>query len=109
MEPRQRFDEIVDDLAARDPDVERSQMMGRPSIKAGGKLIACFESRGTMAFKLPDEGTREQALGLDGARIYDPSERGRLMSGWVEVPAAHEANWPDLAATALRLRKDASP
>ena len=109
MEPRQRFDEIVDDLAARDPDVERSQMMGRPSIKAGGKLIACFESRGTMAFKLPDEGTREQALALEGARIYDPSERGRLMSGWVEVPAAHEATWPELAATALRLRKDASP
>lgn len=105
MEPRERFDEIVDDLAARDPDVEQSQMMGRPSIKAGGKLIACYESRGTMAFKLPDETEQEKALALDGARIYDPSERGRLMRGWVEVPAAHEAKWPELAETALRLRK----
>ena len=81
-------------------------MMGRPSIKAGGKLIACFEKRGAMAFKLPDEGEQEKALALEGARIYDPSERGRLMNGWIEVPAAHEARWPALAETALRLRKE---
>jgi hypothetical protein len=106
VDGRARFDEIVDDLAARDPDVEASQMMGRPSIKAGGKLIACYESRGTMAFKLPDEAEQEKALALDGARIYDPAESGRLMKGWVEVPGAHEAKWADLAETALRLRKE---
>lgn len=106
MEPRERFGEIVDDLAARDPDVEESQMMGRPSIKAGGKLIACFESRGTMAFKLPDESEQEKALALEGARIYDPAESGRLMKGWVEVPAAQGASWAELAETALRLRKE---
>ena len=106
MDPRERFGEIVDDLAARDPDVEESQMMGRPSIKAGGKLIACYESRGTMAFKLPDDAEQEKALALDGARIYDPSERGRLMKGWIEVPAAHEGKWAELAETALRLRNE---
>ncbi|MGH3116481.1 MAG: hypothetical protein ACRDQ2_05105 [Gaiellales bacterium] len=106
MDSRARFGEIVDDLAARDPDVEESQMMGRPSIKAGGKLIACYESRGTMAFKLPDESEQENALALEGARIYDPAESGRLMNGWVEVPAAHEAKWAELADTALRLRKE---
>ena len=106
MEARERFGEIVDDLAAHDPDVEESQMMGRPSIKAGGKLIACFESRGTMAFKLPDESEQEKALALEGARIYDPAESGRLMKGWVEVPAAHEAKWAELTETALRLRKE---
>lgn len=106
MEARERFGEIVDDLAARDPDVEESQMMGRPSIKAGGKLIACFESRGTMAFKLPDDAEQAKALALEGARIYDPAESGRLMKGWVEVPAAHQATWAELADTALRLRKE---
>jgi hypothetical protein len=106
VEPRERFGEIVDDLAGRDPDVEESQMMGRPSIKAGGKLIACFESRGTMAFKLPDESEQEKALALEGARIYDPAESGRLMKGWVEVPAAQGASWAELAETALRLRKE---
>lgn len=108
MDPRERFTEIVDDLAARDPDVEESQMMGRPSIKAGGKLIACLESRGTMAFKLPDEAEQEKALALDGARVYDPAESGRLMRGWVEVPFAHATKWAGLAETALRLRKEAS-
>jgi hypothetical protein len=105
VNPRDRFGEIVDDLAARDPDVEESQMMGRPSIKAGGKLIACYESRGTMAFKLPDDAEQEKALALQGARIYDPAESGRLMKGWVEVPVAHQAKWAELAETALRLRK----
>jgi hypothetical protein len=106
MDHRERFDEIVDDLAARDPDVEQSQMMGRPSIKAGGKLIACYESRGTMAFKLPDETEQAKALAIEGARVYDPAESGRLMKGWIEVPAAHEAKWAELADTALRLRKE---
>jgi hypothetical protein len=106
VEGRARFDEIVDDLAARDPDVEETQMMGRPSIKAGGKLIACYESRGTMAFKLPDEAEQEKALALTGARVYDPAESGRLMKGWVEVPGTHEAKWAELAETALRLRKE---
>ena len=106
MDPRARFDEIVDDLAARDPDVEATQMMGRPSIKAGGKLIACYESRGAMAFKLPDETEREKALALEGAQTYDPAQTGRLMGGWVEVPATQHDEWPKLAETALRLRKE---
>lgn len=107
MDPKARFNEIVDDLAARDPDVQESQMMGRPSIKAGGKLIACLESRGTMAFKLPDEAEQEKALALDGARVYEPADNGRQMGGWIEVPSAHEESWAALAETALRLRKSA--
>ena len=105
MDPKARFDEIVDDLAARDPDIQAAQMMGRPSIKAGGKLIACLESRGTMAFKLPDESEQEKALALDGARDYEPGDNGRTMGGWIEVPPAHEDRWTELAETALRLRK----
>ena len=76
----------MDDLAAQDPDVAAAQMMGRPSIKAGGKLIACLESRGTMAFKLPDEAEQEKALALEGARVYEPADNGRKMGGWIEVP-----------------------
>ena len=106
MDPKTRFEEIVDDLAARDPDVEAAQMMGRPSIKAGGKLIACLEARGTMAFKLPDEAEQEKALALDGARVYEPADNGRRMGGWIEVPSAHVESWAALAETALRLRKN---
>ncbi len=105
MDPRARFDEIVDDLAASDPDVQSGQMMGRPCIKAGGKIIAGYEAKGSMVFKLPDEAEREKALGLDGAQPFDPMGSGRVMKEWVDVPMAHADRWAELADTALRLRK----
>jgi hypothetical protein len=107
VDAQARYDEIADDLAARDPDVQLGQMMGMPCIKAGGKMIAGLW-KGSMALKLPDEGEREQALALDGAHLFDPGERNRPMKEWVEVPAAHEARWPALAAKALQLRKENS-
>jgi len=106
--PRKRFDEIVDDLAGRDPDVQGGQMMGRPCIKAGGKIIAGYEARGAMTFKLPDDTAREEALALDGAELFDPMGTGRVMREWVEVPVAHSAKWAGLAETALRLRRESS-
>jgi hypothetical protein len=105
MDPRASFNAIVDDLAARDPDVQAGQMMGRPCIKAGGKIIAGYEAKGSMVFKLPDEEERDKALALDGAQPFDPMDSGRVMKEWVEVSVAHEADWAGLAETALRLRK----
>ena len=103
MEPRERYDEIADDLAARDPSVRLGQMMGMPAIKAGGKMIGGFW-QGEMVFKLPDQKLREQALALDGARLFDPSEKGRPMKEWVRVPPAHQSEWSNLAEQALKLR-----
>jgi hypothetical protein len=104
MNPRARYDEIADDLAARDPSVELSQMMGMPCIKAGGKMVIGYESSGEMVFKLTDEAEHEQALGLGGAKLFDPSGRGKPFKEWVQVPFAHESKWPGLADTAIRLR-----
>jgi hypothetical protein len=104
VSPRARYDEIVDDLAARDPNVELSQMMGMPCVKSGGKMVIGYESSGAMVFKLPDEVEHAKALGLDGAKLFDPSGRGKPFKEWVQVPAVHESKWPDLAATAIRLR-----
>ena len=104
MNPRARYDEIADDLAARDPNVELSQMMGMPCIKAGGKMVIGYESSGEMVFKLPDAKEHEKALGLDGAKLFDPSGRGKPFKEWVQVPAAHESQWPQLADTAIKLR-----
>ena len=104
MNPRDRYDEICDDLAARDPDVELSQMMGMPCIKISGKMVIGYERTGEMVFKLTDEAEHEKALGLDGAKLFDPSGKGKPFKEWVQVPYAHESEWPKLADTAVRLR-----
>ena len=60
MNPRARYDEIADDLAARDPNIELSQMMGMPCIKSGGKMVIGYERSGEMVFKLPDDAEHEK-------------------------------------------------
>src|SRR5262245_11941717 len=106
MDARARYDEICDDLAARNAEVALAQMMGMPAIKAGGKMIGGFSpAEEAMIFKLPDEAVRAQALGLDGAHLFDPAG-GRPMKEWVAVPAAHASEWPRLAHQALELRAD---
>ena len=104
MNPRARFDEIADDLAARDPTIELSQMMGMPCIKSGGKMVVGLESSGEMVFKLPDPAAHEKALGLDGAKLFDPGKNGRPFKEWVQVPFAHASEWTGHADTAIRLR-----
>ena|SRR2546423_5777962 len=103
MDPRARYEEVADDLAARNDDVELGQMMGMPAIKRSGKMIGGFSNaEGAMVFKLPDEAAREHALALQGAHLFDPSGGRRApMKEWVVVPAAHAGKWPDLALQAL--------
>ena len=105
MDAQQRYDEIADDLAARNAEVQLGQMMGMPAIKAGGKMIGGFSSaERAMVFKLPNAGDREQALALEGAHLFDPGGRGRPMKEWVAVPSAHVDSWPALAEAALMRR-----
>ena len=100
MEPRERYDEIADDLLAQNDDVSLGQMMGMPCIKKSSKMISGF-SRGAMVFKLTDASVREQALALKGAHLFDPSGEGRPFREWVVVPATHADRWPGLAQRAL--------
>ena len=100
MDPQARFDEIADDILAANGDVERTQMMGMPSLKRNGKLFAGLW-KDSMAFKLPDEAAREQALALDGSALFDPGGRGRPFKEWVAVPPAHAGRWRDLTEQAL--------
>src|SRR6266540_4360282 len=102
MDPRARYDELTDDLASQNDDVELGQMMGMPAIKRGGKMVGGFSNdEGAMVFKLIDKTAREAALALDGAHLFDPSGGRRApMKEWVVVPAAHAEKWADLAAQA---------
>ena len=109
MDARERYDEICDDLVARNPGAQLSQMMGMPCVKADGKLITGWVgSEEAMVFKLPEEKAHAAALALDGAHLFDPGGRGRPFREWVVVPAAHAAEWPGLAEQALALRNSAT-
>jgi hypothetical protein len=100
VDAQARFDEIVDDILAKNGDLEKTQMMGMPSVKRNGKLVIGFW-KDTMVFKLPDVAQREQALALDGAALFDPGDRGRPFKEWVAVPYAHADRWPALADQTL--------
>ena len=104
MDPRARYDELTDDLAAQNDDVELGQMMGMPAIKRNGKMIGGFSNdEDAMVLKLPDEAARERALALDGTHLFDPSGGRRApMKEWVVVPAAHADKWANLANQALK-------
>jgi hypothetical protein len=109
MDARERYDELVDDLCARNDDVEPSQMMGMPCIKRGGKMVAGFasgtglpNSEQAMVFKLPDPDAHARALALDGAHLFDPGGKGRPFKEWVVVPFEHADEWESFAAHALK-------
>jgi hypothetical protein len=105
MDVRGRYDEICDDLSARNPEVVLTQMMGMPAVKADGKLVCGWiRSEEAMVFKLPDRTAHAGALGLEGAHLFDPGGNGRPFKEWVVVPNAHASEWARLAEQALSQR-----
>jgi hypothetical protein len=102
LDGRALFDELCDDLLARHGELERTQMMGYPSLKRNGKLVACFSpTEDSMVFKLSDADARTGALALEGAHLFDPGGCDRPMKEWVSVPPAQAKRWPALAEAAL--------
>jgi hypothetical protein len=96
------FEELCDDLLARNADLERTKMMGMPSLKRNGKLVAGFvASEGAMVFKLEDPSAHAEALVLEGAHLFDPGGGGRPFKQWVVVPPKLADRWPALVDTAL--------
>ena len=81
MNPRARYDEIADDLAARDPNIELSQMMGMPCIKSGGKMVIGYERTGEMVFKLTDDSEHSKALGSRRRQAVRSLRQGKAVQG----------------------------
>jgi hypothetical protein len=93
------YDEIVEQLGERDPDVHAGTMFGMPTFLRDRKAFGGL-THGDMVFKL--SGARHaEALALAGAHLFDPGDMGRPMKQWVVVPAAHRTVWPALAQAAL--------
>jgi hypothetical protein len=94
------FEDVAAELAPR--GVVIGNVFGSKALKSGTKAFGCLLKNGSMAFRL-GEGTpaHADALALDGAELFDPSERDRPFKDWVEVPAAHEVLWARFAVAAL--------
>lgn len=93
-----RYAALAEELATSS-GVTSSKMFGMPTLKAGGKAFAGFYE-GSMVFKLDGDAHR-RALGLPGARVFDPSGMGRPMKAWVVVPGEHGEAWAGFAREAL--------
>ena len=78
---------------------EQSQMFGKPCFKISGKAFCCFFEN-CMVFKLTAK-SHEKALGLKGAKLFDPSGGSRPMKECLQMAVTHGAIWPELAKAAM--------
>jgi hypothetical protein len=95
---RAAYGGIAEQLAA-DAGATLGQMMGMPTLYIGGKAFAGLFGD-AMIFKL-EGAVHAAALALPGAKLFDPSGRGRPMKAWVVVPVAEASAWPGFAGAAL--------
>ena len=84
-------DEISDEMVFTGAGITKSQMMGMPCLKIGGKMFAGYWTD-AMVLKLSGEA-HQKALALSGAKLFDPSDMNRPMKEWVVIPYAHRAKW----------------
>ncbi|HEX6508313.1 MAG TPA: hypothetical protein VF221_11835 [Chloroflexota bacterium] len=91
------YERIAEELTAG--GAIRGAMFGMPCLKFGRKAFAGY-FHGDMVFKLRGPA-HARALALPGARLFDPSARGRPMKVWVQVPGACSSEWLDLGRDAL--------
>jgi hypothetical protein len=95
------WDEFVEAVTDRHPDVAPGKMFGMPCLKrSNGKVVAGLWKDGGITVKLVDESERSAALALPGVDLFDPG-MGRKMREWVLVPAAHDSEWKRLVEQAI--------
>ena len=99
LEPQAAYEAVVSEMIATSP-TSGGKMFGMPCLKNNnGKAFAGY-FEGSMAFKLGGT-SHTKALALSGARLFDPSGRGRPMKEWVEVPVEHSSRWLEFARDAF--------
>lgn len=78
--------------------VEPGRMFGSPGLKVGGKVFAMLVKE-RLVVKLPK--ARVDELVRDGFGEYFDPGHGRLMKEWLSAPAGGQADWVELARSAL--------
>lgn len=87
--------ELFEKIGNQLNEVKLSKMFGKPCLKINKKAFACFHDN-AMVFKL-EGATHNIALAYDGAKLFDPSNKGRPMKEWVQVPYSNSKKWESLA------------
>jgi hypothetical protein len=81
-------------------DVRAGKMFGKEAVMYRGKAIACAQPYG---FVIPlDDPEHTEAMALSGAKLFDPSGKGRPMKAWVVVGNEHAEHWERLALASAR-------
>lgn len=84
---------------ASNPDVAAAKWFGKPCMNVKGKAFV-VQFGDDLAFKLTDEA-HSQALGIEGAKLFDPRGKGNPFKEWVQVPLLQASEWPRFAEKAL--------
>ena len=96
------YDQILERME-QEHGVKAGRMFGMPALLLNRKVFAGLYGD-AMVFKLSGDA-HAAALGLAGADLFDPSQRGRPMKAWVVVPTLHAEKWGGLADWALASAK----
>jgi len=91
----------LEEIAAQfEPElgVTTSKWFGKPCLKTGKKVFAALWD-GDMVFKLTGDAHAD-ALGIEGAHLFDPRGKGHPMKEWVLIPAKQSATWSRFAELA---------
>ena len=82
MDQPEAYRAVVEELLA-DPAVSEGQMTGMPVLKVGRKLFGGLDGE-ALVVKVGAERAVEL---IDSGRavLFDPSKRGRAMTGWAKV------------------------
>ena len=94
------YADVLDALAPR--GVTSRPMFGHPSLRApSGKAFASLHREFVACRLVAGTPDHAEALGLPGARLFDPSGKGRPLKDWIVVPVAHAQHWERFAIAAL--------
>lgn len=99
MTIEQEYSRLVSAFAERN-GVESGQMFGKQCVKINGKAFLA-QHLDAVVFKLTGID-HSAALSLSGARLWDPSGKGRPMKEWVAIPVAAKSEFKHLAEAAFR-------
>jgi len=81
-------------------NAQESQMFGKACFKINKKaFVSFFENEMVFKLKLNSE-IHQEALSLDGSKLFDPSGKNRPMKEWVQVPFDYKNKWQGFAESA---------